>query len=106
MVGAAGFEPTTPCPPGRCATRLRYAPTCTLNPVVREFSRARDHGRSHRLPAQDLQHFLELLPHLAHDLVRDRRFDFRLRTFEPLARTSDREALIVEERADLPDHQH
>ena len=27
MVGAAGFEPTTPCPPGRCATRLRYAPT-------------------------------------------------------------------------------
>jgi hypothetical protein len=28
LVGAAGFEPTTPCPPGRCATRLRYAPTC------------------------------------------------------------------------------
>ena len=28
MVGAAGFEPTTLCPPGRCATRLRYAPTC------------------------------------------------------------------------------
>ena len=27
MVGTAGFEPTTPCPPGRCATRLRYAPT-------------------------------------------------------------------------------
>ena len=27
LVGAAGFEPTTPCPPGRCATRLRYAPT-------------------------------------------------------------------------------
>ena len=26
LVGAAGFEPTTPCPPGRCATRLRYAP--------------------------------------------------------------------------------
>ena len=28
MVGTAGFEPTTLCPPGRCATRLRYAPTC------------------------------------------------------------------------------
>lgn len=27
MVGAAGFEPTTLCPPDRCATRLRYAPT-------------------------------------------------------------------------------
>ena len=27
MVGAAGFEPTTPCSQGRYATRLRYAPT-------------------------------------------------------------------------------
>ena len=27
MVGAAGFEPTTPRPPGECATGLRYAPT-------------------------------------------------------------------------------
>ena len=27
MVGLAGFEPTTPCPPGRCATRLRYSPS-------------------------------------------------------------------------------
>ncbi len=26
MVGAAGFEPTTPTPPAWCATRLRYAP--------------------------------------------------------------------------------
>ena len=26
MVGAAGFEPTTTCAQGRCATRLRYAP--------------------------------------------------------------------------------
>jgi hypothetical protein len=32
LVGAAGFEPTTPCPPGRCATRLRYAPTFTVKP--------------------------------------------------------------------------
>lgn len=30
MVGAAGFEPTTPTPPVWCATRLRYAPTITL----------------------------------------------------------------------------
>src|SRR5262245_62907516 len=27
MVGATGFEPATTCPPCRCATRLRYAPT-------------------------------------------------------------------------------
>ncbi len=27
MVGATGFEPVTPCAQGRCATRLRYAPT-------------------------------------------------------------------------------
>jgi hypothetical protein len=27
LVGATGFEPVTPCAQGRCATRLRYAPT-------------------------------------------------------------------------------
>ena len=27
MVGAEGFEPPTPSPPVKCATRLRYAPT-------------------------------------------------------------------------------
>src|SRR5262249_29887899 len=45
-------------------------------------------------------------PHLPHDLVRDRHFHAALRAFEPLARTRDREALVVEQRADLPDHQH
>ncbi len=35
MVGQAGFEPTTPSPPVKCATRLRYCPngpylTCSL----------------------------------------------------------------------------
>ncbi len=29
MVGLAGFEPTTPCPPGKYATRLRYSPLFT-----------------------------------------------------------------------------
>src|SRR5689334_13212241 len=55
---------------------------------------------------QDRQHFLELLPHLAHDLVRDRDFHAALRAFEALARAGDREALVVKERADLADHQH
>ena len=27
MVAVAGLEPTTPCPPDRCATGLRYTPT-------------------------------------------------------------------------------
>ena len=27
MVGVTGFEPATPAPPGRYATRLRYTPT-------------------------------------------------------------------------------
>ena len=27
LVGTIGFEPTTPCPPDKCATKLRYAPT-------------------------------------------------------------------------------
>lgn len=26
MVGMAGFGPATPCPPDRCATRLRHIP--------------------------------------------------------------------------------
>jgi hypothetical protein len=30
MVGAAGFEPTTPRTPSECATGLRYAPTLGL----------------------------------------------------------------------------
>jgi hypothetical protein len=31
LVGARGFEPPTPCAQGRCATRLRYAPTLLLS---------------------------------------------------------------------------
>ena len=30
MVGATGFEPATPCSQGKCATKLRYAPTAKL----------------------------------------------------------------------------
>jgi hypothetical protein len=34
LVGARGFEPRTPCAQGRCATRLRYAPTPTWFPSI------------------------------------------------------------------------
>ena len=30
LVGTAGFEPATPCPPDKYATRLRYAPNRLL----------------------------------------------------------------------------
>ena len=36
MVGAIGFEPTTPCAQGRCATRLRYAPTAAQIQQIRK----------------------------------------------------------------------
>jgi len=31
LVGVAGFEPTTTCPPGKCATKLRYTPISGAN---------------------------------------------------------------------------
>ena len=30
LVGATGFEPTTPCSQGRCSTKLSYAPNNLL----------------------------------------------------------------------------
>jgi len=33
MVGLAGFEPATPCPPDKCATKLRYSPLVFLAPL-------------------------------------------------------------------------
>ena len=30
LVGTAGFEPATPCPPDKYATRLRYAPNAAF----------------------------------------------------------------------------
>ena len=38
LVGARGFEPPTPCAQGRCATRLRYAPTKAVPCNSRAFS--------------------------------------------------------------------
>lgn len=33
LVGIAGFEPTTTCPPDKCATRLRYTPLYLVESV-------------------------------------------------------------------------
>src|SRR5437899_10142896 len=40
VVGATGFEPATPCAQGRCATRLRYAPTLTGPLILGHFPTA------------------------------------------------------------------
>src|SRR2546422_6760725 len=37
VVGATGFEPATPCAQGRCATRLRYAPTLKILDSTADF---------------------------------------------------------------------
>ncbi len=37
LVGAARFEPATPCAQGRCATRLRYAPTLRALLILNHF---------------------------------------------------------------------
>ena len=42
LVGVAGFEPTTTCPPDKCATRLRYTPVRELYPA----------GASHRFRSE------------------------------------------------------
>ena len=37
MVGAGRFERPTPCAQGRCATRLRYAPTFAASLILNHF---------------------------------------------------------------------
>jgi N-acetyl-gamma-glutamyl-phosphate reductase len=46
MVGLAGFEPTTPCPPGKCATRLRYSPSQERTAKESGQMRIGKHGKS------------------------------------------------------------
>ena len=65
LVGAARFELTTPCAQGRCATRLRYAPTITalldskplpqfaiLSGLPKSFKNASDRGKTVTKPHQ------------------------------------------------------
>src|SRR5262249_28594797 len=121
-----GFEPTTLCPPGRCATRLRYAPTCIAMSALAEraasiAARSWEWGMGAEatgtipdspLPVcglsapQQLQHFFQLHPHLLDDLPRQRRFVLGRFAFQPQARAADGVALFVQQAADLPHHQH
>src|SRR5690606_24694901 len=47
LVGATGFEPATPCAQGRCATRLRYAPTRLILRRTRPASQTRPEDQTH-----------------------------------------------------------
>jgi hypothetical protein len=40
LVGTAGFEPATPCPPDKYATRLRYAPNRAAHGLKHELQRS------------------------------------------------------------------
>ena len=46
LVGAGRFELPTPCAQGRCATRLRYAPTSEASLILNHFLRFRHHPGS------------------------------------------------------------
>ena len=37
LVGAKGFEPSTPCSQSRCATRLRHAPFDRKNTIRKDY---------------------------------------------------------------------
>ncbi len=41
LVGTAGFEPATPCPPDKYATRLRYAPTHCIDDTTRPYYKSK-----------------------------------------------------------------
>ncbi len=60
VVGAIGFEPTTPCSQSRCATRLRHAPTLGQHTPAERF--AQGVARASPLAQADARHLSP--PHL------------------------------------------
>src|SRR5713101_4579469 len=50
LVGAGRFERPTPCAQGRCATRLRYAPTGEALFILKHFLTRRTPRRGQKLP--------------------------------------------------------
>src|SRR5438552_8096248 len=49
LVGAGRFERPTPCAQGRCATRLRYAPTFDASLILNHWRNFRYWGRPNRV---------------------------------------------------------
>ena len=75
VVGAKGFEPSTPCTPCRCATGLRHAPTVALvyQTVQRSVRLLAHHPaevcHAAHLPTGELFHHFLHLPKLIKELV-------------------------------------
>ena len=66
----------------------------------------KDSNRGARLALQDLQYFFKFQSHLTHDLVGNAHLHPSLMALQTRARAGNGEALVVEQRADLADHQH
>src|SRR5688572_23664860 len=96
LVGATGFEPATTCPPGRCATRLRYAPKAANDTGVKRRTKSVAQQIEHRLDfaADGGQAVLPFLPDHARLLA------------QALPRADDRETLAVKQVADFTHGQH
>src|SRR5690606_39487599 len=109
LVGVAGFESTTTCPPDRCATRLRYTPRC-LNYSPRRLGFSPPwrllHTPARGSALQELEDFLEFHADLADDLAAQGRFLLGSVAFQAQARAADRVALLVQQAADLADRPH
>src|SRR5690606_38082470 len=127
LVGTAGFELATPCTPCKCATRLRYAPK------EREYIRTKKNLHRMRQAflsiasrasggvvcrvrgtqgfAQHGRHIAQFGPRcLQFGGAQPRRGVLVVRNIaritQAIARTAEREALLVEQRADTTDEQH
>src|SRR5258705_9575318 len=108
MVGAAGFEPATTCPPCRCATRLRYAPTQGHGRYERGRPGARRPRRSGARFAQALgqlpQFRLDLVQHQLAIRIAESQLDLGRRLLalveQRASRTRDRVAARVEQLLD------
>ena len=71
MVGTTGFEPATPCPPDKCATRLRYAPKCLMQCPAKAEHMIPDYGgkTNVKLVFEDLENIFEFDSHLANNML-------------------------------------
>src|SRR5688572_28596661 len=96
LVGETGFQPATTCPPGRCATRLRYAPKAANDTGLRRRTKSVAQQIEHRLDfaVDGGQAVLPFLPGHARLIA------------QALPSTDDREALAVKQVADLTHGEH
>src|SRR5690606_17621165 len=109
LVGVAGFEPTTTCPPDRCATKLRYTPRClNYSPRRPGFSPPWRllHTPARGSALEELEDFFQFHADLADDLAAQGRFLPGPVAFQAQAGAADGVALLVQQATDLADHQH